>query len=132
MQENTKEVTVLANHARPADYKRMQELGMCYLRAGDSKGSLLVKAGFERLGYVCLHQNGEEARLYKLTKPGFQIWTAESLQELGFTAEHAPYYAVLRFDASREIVFSRCPQLKQRSNTTVAKIFSIHEFLEAF
>lgn len=130
MQENPKEVTVLANHARPADYKKMQELGMCYLRAGDSKGSLLVKAGFERLGYVCLHQNGDEVRLYKLTKPGFQIWTAESLQELGFTAEHAPYYAVLRFDSSKEIPISRCPQLKQRRNTTVAQIYSVHEFIE--
>jgi len=33
-------------------YKKMIETGICYLRAGDSKGTLLVIHGFERLNYV--------------------------------------------------------------------------------
>lgn len=105
MSENPDEIMVLINHARPKDYELMLEKGMCYLRAGDSKGSLLVQKGFERLGYVLLHTNGDNPNLFPLTKKGFQIWTAESLQDLGFSADHAPYYAVLRFDSAKSIPF---------------------------
>lgn len=43
------EPMVMVNHARTALRELMIEKGICYLRAGDSKGSLLVKPGFERL-----------------------------------------------------------------------------------
>ena len=42
MRETPDEITVLVNHARPKDYELMLQKGICYLRAGDSKGSLLV------------------------------------------------------------------------------------------
>jgi site-specific DNA-methyltransferase (adenine-specific) len=129
MCETPEETTVLVNHSRPKDYELMLEKGMCYLRAGDSKGSLLVQKGFERLGYVLLHNNGENAQLFKLTKKGFQIWTAKALQDIGFSAENAPYYAVLRFDASKTIPYDQTPQLKQRAYTNVAKIRLISEFI---
>ena len=129
MCETPEETTVLVNHSRPKDYELMLEKGMCYLRAGDSKGSLLVQKGFERLGYVLLHNNGENAQLFKLTKKGFQIWTAKALQDLGFSAEHAPYYAVLRFDASKAIPYDLDVQLKQRAYTNVAKIRSLNDFV---
>ena len=129
MRETSEETTVLVNHARPRDYQLMLEKGLCYLRAGDSKGSLLVKKGFERLGFVLLHTNGMNPQLFKLSKPGFQIWTAENLQALGFSAEHAPYYAVLRFDASQAVPYNQDVPLHQRAYTNVAKILPYSDFI---
>ena len=129
MRETPEETMVLVNHARPKDYQLMLEKGLCYLRAGDSKGSLLVQKGFERLGYVLLHDNGKNPQLFKLTKKGFQIWTAENLQALGFSAENAPYYAVLRFDASKTIPYDQEIPLQQRAYTNVAKIRPLSDFV---
>ena len=129
MRETPEETMVLVNHARPKDYQLMLEKGLCYLRAGDSKGSLLVQKGFERLGYVLLHSNGKNPQLFKLTKKGFQIWTAENLQALGFSAENAPYYAVLRFDATKTIAYDQDIQLQQRAYTNVAKIRPLSDFV---
>lgn len=129
MRETPEEATVLVNHARPKDYDLMIKKGMCYLRAGDSKGSLLVQKGFERLGYILLHINGEKPQLFHLSKKGFQIWTTENLQALGFTAEHAPYYAVLRFDANKPINYDQPINLKQRAYTNVAKICPLSDFI---
>lgn len=129
MRETPEETMVLVNHARPKDYQLMLETGLCYLRAGDSKGSLLVQKGFERLGYVLLHDNGNNPQLFKLTKRGFQIWTAQALQDLGFSAENAPYYAVLRFDSSKAVPFDQEIQLQQRAYTNVAKIRPLSDFV---
>jgi len=129
MRETPEETMVLVNHARPKDYQLMLEKGLCYLRAGDSKGSLLVQKGFERLGYVLLHDNGKNPQLFKLTKKGFQIWTAQALQDLGFSAENAPYYAVLRFDSSKTIPYNQEIQLQQRAYTNVAKIRPLSDFV---
>lgn len=129
MRENPQETTVLVNHVHPMDRQLCMELGMTYLRAGDSKGSLLVKEGFNRLGYVCLHENGENVQLFRLSKSGFQIWTAEDLQQRGFSASHAPYYAVLRFDASKPIRFDQPINLHQRAYTNVAKILPLSAFI---
>lgn len=130
MRETPDEVTVLVNHARPKDYELMLQKGICYLRAGDSKGSLLVQKGYERLGYVLLHSNGENAKLFPLTKKGFQIWTAENLQAIGFSAENAPYYAVIRFDATKQIPFNKIVNLKQGTYTNVAKIRPLRDFVD--
>lgn len=130
MRELPEETTVLVNHIRKSAMGKMIENGICYLRAGDSKGSLLVKTGFERLGYVLLHTNGENAKMFKLKNKGFQVWTPEALQEKGFEAENAPYYAVLRFDNTKEIPFSKIVNLSQRKYTHVAKILPLSEFIE--
>ena len=130
MRELPEEVTVLVNHIRKTSMVKTLETGICYLRAGESKGSLLVKPGFERLGYVLLHTNGENAKLYKLKKKGFQIWTPEALRQNGFEAENAPYYAVLCFDNTKEIPFTRSINLSQRKNTHVAKILPLSDFIE--
>jgi site-specific DNA-methyltransferase (adenine-specific) len=84
--------TVLVNHARKELRELMIEKGLCYLRAGDSKGSLQVTPGFERMKYVLLHTNGENCQMFKLKKVGtFQIWTKENLEKYGFSPEHSPY-----------------------------------------
>ena len=112
------------------DRQLAMRTGITYMRAGDSKGSLLVKQGFERLGYVCLHTNGDNPNLFRLAKKGFQIWTAEALREKGFSAENAPYYAVMRFDATKIIPFDQPINLHKRNYTTVAQIYPLSDFIE--
>lgn len=125
-----KYTTVMVNHARPELYRKMIETGICYLRAGDSKGSLLVTPGFERLNYVLLHTNGENAQLFKLkTKGHFQIWTRETLQQYGFEPRSAAYYVVLHFDPSKPIALKKHPNLKEDKNTYRAKIRPLSDFL---
>lgn len=131
MREIPGETTVLVNHAREETRKLMIEKGICYLRAGDAEGSLQVEAGFERMKYVLLHTNGENAQLFHLVKGHegkFQIWTKEALQAHGFNPEHAKYYIVLHFDSTKQQVI-KMPNLKQRINTYRAKIRPISDFL---
>ncbi len=129
MRENPQETTVLVNHMREADRVIAMQTGITYLRAGDSKGSLLVKPGFEKLGHICLHTSGDKPELFKLAKSGFQIWTPDALQKLGFSAENAPYYAVLRFDPSKSVQFDQQIDLHQRKYTTVAHIAPLSDFI---
>ena len=130
MSENPEEIMVMVNHARPDLYKKMIETGICYLRAGDSKGSLLVTPGFERLNYVLLHTNGENAQLFKLkTKGHFQIWTRETLQQYGFEPRSAAYYVVLHFDPSKPIPLKHHPNLKEDKYTYKAKIKPLSDFI---
>ncbi len=123
------ETTVLVNHMREADRENAMRTGITYVRAGDSKGSLLVKEGFERLGYVCLHTNGDNPTLFKLARKGFQIWTAEALREIGFSAENAPYYAVLRFEPTSQVAYDQPVNLRKRQYTQVPHIQPISDFI---
>lgn len=129
MRENPQETTVLVNHMRESDRAIAMQTGITYLRAGDSKGSLLVKPGFEKLGHICLHTFGDKQELFKLSKSGFQIWTPDALQKLGFSAENAPYYAVLRFDPTKPIKYDQQIDLHQRKYTTVAHIEPLSTFI---
>ena len=86
------------------------ETGICYLRAGDSKGSLLVTPGFERLQYVLLHT------------------TRETLEQYGFEPRSASYYVVLHFDASKPIPMKKCPDLQKNKFTFQAKIRPLSDF----
>lgn len=129
MRENPQETTVLVNHMRESDRAIAMQTGITYLRAGDSKGSLLVKPGFERLGYLCLHTNGDTPKLYKLTKKGFQIWTSEALRNIGFSAENAPYYAVLRFVPDKQVQYDQPIDLNKKKYTQVAHIQPLSDFV---
>lgn len=130
MSENPEEVMVMVNHARPELYKKMIETGICYLRAGDSKGSLLVTPGFERLQYVLLHTNGENVILFKLkTRGHFQIWTNETLRQYGFDPQSAAYYVVLHFDQTKPIPMKHVPNLKENRYTFMAKIRPLSDFI---
>ena len=128
---NVTDCMVIVNHCRKETKLLMIEKGICYLRAGDSKGSLLVTSGFERMQYILLHTNGEDCHLFKLKNKGhFQIWTKESLEKQGFTPKHAPYYVVLHFDNTKEIDFTKQANLKQRINTYRAKIRPLNDFIK--
>lgn len=122
--------TVIINHARSDLYKKMIETGICYLRAGDSKGSLLVTPGFERLAYVLLHTNGENAQLFRLKAKGhFQIWTKETLQQYGFEPRNAAYYVVLHFNSEKPIILKHHPNLKEDKKTFRPKIRPLTDFV---
>jgi hypothetical protein len=124
------EPMVIVNHARNELRLKMIETGICYLRAGDSKGSLLVTPGFERLQYVFLHTNGNYCQLFKLKGKGhFQIWTRESLEQYGFEPRSASYYVVLHFDASKPIPMKKCPDLQKNKFTFRAKIRPLSDFM---
>ena len=130
MSENPNEVQVLVNHVRASILPIMIEKGITYMRAGDSKGSILVSPGFERMGYVLLHTDGENCHLFKLKQKGcFQIWTKESLEAQGFQPKHAPYYMVLHFDNLKEIPISNLPKLRQGLNTYRSKIRPLSDFV---
>ena len=105
------------------------QLGITYTRAGDSKGSLLVKEGFERLGYICLHTNGDNPQLFKQANNGFRIYTAKDLQNIGFSAENAPYYAVFLFDPNKPIRFDQEIDLHKKKYTQVAHIEPLRYFI---
>lgn len=130
MSENPEEVTVMVNHASKELKAKMIEAGICYLRAGDSNGSLCVTPGFERMQYVLLHTNGEGCCLFKLESKGsFQIWTKETLEKYGFSPKHSPYYIVLHFDPKSRIKIEHLPKLREGANTFRAKIKRLSEFL---
>jgi len=128
--ENPEETMVMVNHARKETKEKMIEKGICYLRAGDSKGSLLVTPGFERMQYVLLHTGGDDCHLFKLKKKGcFQIWTIDSLRAIGFNPEHSPYYIILHFDGTKPIKLSKKPVFKERMNTFRPKIRPLSDFI---
>ena len=131
MEEDPEQVMVLVNHARPELKAKMLETGICYVRIGDSKGSVLVTYGFERMQYVLLHTNGEDCHLFRLKSKGtFKIWSKETLEGFGFHPEHSPYYAVFHFDNTREISFPKTPNLKNKINTYRARIRPLEDFFD--
>ena len=130
MSENPDEVTVIVNHARKETRELMIKKGICYMRAGDSDGSLQVTPGFEKMRYVLLHTGGDETQLLHIKKGkegSFSIWTKETLEKHGFHPEHAPYYIVIPFD-NKPMEFTKPPRLKQRINTYRAKIRPLSDF----
>lgn len=131
MRENPEEVTVIVNHARKETRELMIEKGICYLRAGDSEGSLQVTPGFEKMRYVLLHTGGDEAQLFHIKKGkegSFSIWTKETLEKHGFHPEHAPYYIVIPFE-NKPVEFKKKLNIKQRINTYRAKIRPLSDFI---
>lgn len=130
MSECPNEVMVLVNHAREELKKKMIETGICYLRAGDSKGSLCITPGFERMQYVILHTGGEQVKMFRLKKRGcFQIWTKETLKGYGFNPEHASYYIVVLFDNKNEIAISKDINIKERLNTFRARLRPLSDYI---
>lgn len=131
MQENPEEVMVIVNHARKETRELMIEKGICYMRAGDSEGSLQVTPGFEKMRYVLLHTGGDDAQLFHIKKGkegSFSIWTKETLEKHGFHPEHAAYYIVIPFENKPE-EFKKMPRIKQRINTYRAKIRPLSDFI---
>lgn len=129
--ENPCEVTIMVNHAKRETREKMVETGICYLRAGDSEGSLCVTSGFERMEYLLLHTNGENCQIFRLKRKGcFQIWNKETLEKYGFSPSHAAYYIVLKFDNTEIKRFKIPNNIKERINTYRAKIRPLSDFFD--
>lgn len=129
MEDSPIETMVLVNHARMELKQQMTRTGICYVRIGESKGSVLVTYGFERMQYVLLHTNGTDAHLFRLkTKGCFQIWTKENLIKYGFNPQSSPYYAVFLFDNSFEYPIPQTPNLRQKINSYRANIRPLGDF----
>lgn len=127
---NKNDPMVLVNHVDKSQYDLMVKLGICYVRIGDTKGSLTVIPGFERLSYTLLHSNGQNPKLFKLKQTGaFQIWTKETLLTFGFTPKSAPYYAVLRFNGEKNLFPLKMPSLLLGKMTFIPRILPLKEFL---
>lgn len=130
MEEDPEEVMVLVNHARSDLKEQMIKTGICYIRVGESKGSVLVTYGFERMQYVLIHTNGTDAHLFRLKSKGsFQIWSKDTLVKYGFNPESSPYYAVFLFDNTQEIAFPKTPNLRNKIMTYRAKVRPLEDFI---
>lgn len=129
--ENPEEITVVVNYARRDTKERMIQTGICYLRAGESTGSMCITPGFERMEYVLLHTNGEDCQLFKLKQKGaFQIWTKATLEKYGFTPSHAEYYIVLRFNNKVLPNFKLQGGLKGKINSYFASIRPLSDIVD--
>ena len=132
MSETPEETMVIVNHARKETRELMIEKGICYMRAGDSEGSLQVTPGFEKMRYVLLHTDGKEAQLFHIKKGkegSFSIWTRETLEKHGFHPEHAAYYIVIPFDNHPTRPKKLPSNLKQRINTYRARLRPLSDFI---
>lgn len=128
--ETPEETMVLINHARKETRELMIEKGICYMRAGESDGSLQVTPGFERMKYVLLHTAGNDAQLFHIKKGkegSFSIWTKETLEKHGFHPEHAAYYIVVPFENTPAKV-KKLPDIVQRINTYRARLRPLSDF----
>ena len=129
IEESPTETMVLVNHARMELKLQMIKTGICYVRIGESKGSVLVTYGFERMQYVLLHTSGTDAHLFRLkTKGSFQIWTKENLIKHGFNPQSSPYYAVFLFDNSFEYPIPQTSNLRKKIMSYRANIRPLEDF----
>lgn len=129
MEDSPTETMVLVNHARMELKQQMITTGICYVRIGESKGSVLVTYGFERMQYILLHTNGTDAHLFRLKSKGsFQIWTKENLIKHGFNPQSSPYYAVFQFDNSFEYPLPQTSNLRQKIMSYRANVRPLGDF----
>lgn len=117
MEEAPEEVMVLVNHARSDLKSQMIQTGICYTRVGDSKGSILVTYGYERMQYVLLHTNGTDAHLFRLkSKGGGSDLDKRNAHEIWFPSTVFP---ILRSFLIRQ--YQRIPCVKESQTSTYHK-----------
>lgn len=129
--ENPEEVTVIVNYVRKETKEKMIQTGICYLRAGESIGSICITPGFAKMEYILLHTNGEDCKLFKLKQKGaFQIWTKETLEKHGFSPSHAEYYIVVTFDNKISPNLNLQNGLKAKINSYYASIRPLSDIVD--
>lgn len=127
--DNSQCPTVLINHVDKLTLSTMLSTGICYVRIGDTKGSLTVTPGFAHMEYLLLHCAGENPLLFKLKKKGsFQIWTKETLVSYGFKPRSCPYYAVMKFNHGSPLKYEKLPYIKMGMATFVARLCHLKDF----
>ena len=112
------ETVILVNYAPAAKLARMKETGLCYLRTGEEKGSIILTPDAVNARYVLLH-NGKDGTLYKLKGKGPRFWSKADLEKKGFTDMGHDYYLVYELDTTRSKEYANIPGLKRGNQTTI-------------
>lgn len=112
------ETVILVNYAPAAKLARMKETGLCYLRTGEEKGSIILTPDAVNARYVLLH-NGKDGTLYKLKGKGPRFWSKADLEKKGFAGMSHDYYLVYELDTSRSQEYANIPGLNRGNQTTI-------------
>ncbi len=108
---------VLVNYAPAEKLAKMKETGLCYLRTGEDKGSIILTPDAVNARYVLLH-NGKDGTLYKLKGKGPRFWSKADLEKKGFESLGHDYYLVYEQDTTRSQEYTNIPGLKRGNQTT--------------
>lgn len=108
---------ILVNFANKEKRAKMKELGLCYLRTGEDKGSIVLPPMALNAKYLMIH-NGTDGTLYKLKGRGPRFMSKETLEKKGFASLGHDYYLVYEFDTSQWKDYSSIPALARGKNTT--------------
>ena len=111
------ETVILVNYAPAAKLARMKETGLCYLRTGEEKGSIILTPDAVNARYVLLHK-GKDGTLYKLKGKGPRFWSKADLEKKGFTDMGHDYYLVYELDTTRSKEYTNIPGLNRGNQTT--------------
>ena len=109
---------ILVNYANQEKSAKMKELGLCYLRTGEDRGSIVLPPMALNAKYLMLH-NGTSGVLYKLKGHGPRFMAKEVLEKKGFASLGHDYYLVYEFDTSLAREYTNIAGLKRGKLTTV-------------
>lgn len=122
------EAVVLVNYAPAVKLAKMKETGLCYLRTGEEKGSIVLTPDAVNARYVLLH-NGKDGTLYKLKGKGPRFWSKADLEKKGFTGMSRDYYLVYELDTTRSQEYTNIPGLKRGNQTTTPDFLTWSEIM---
>ena len=108
---------ILVNYAKKEKMAKMKELGLCYLRTGEDKGSIVLPPMALNAKYLMIH-NGTDGTLYKLKGRGPRFMSKETLEKKGFVSLGHDYYLVYEFDTSQWKDYTSIPALARGKSTT--------------
>ena len=111
------DAVVLVNYAPAEKLAKMKETGLCYLRTGEDKGSIILTPDAVNARYVLLH-NGKDGTLYKIKGKGPRFWSKADLEKKGFEGLGHEYYLVYELDTSKSADYSDLPALNRGTQTT--------------
>ncbi len=108
---------VLVNYANAAKQAKMKETGLCYLRTGEDKGSIVLTPDAVNARYVMLH-NGKNGTLYKMKGKGPRFWAKADLEKKGFENLRHEYYLIYELDTSKSAEYHNLSALNRGAQTT--------------
>ena len=123
------DAVVLVNYANSAKLAKMKETGLCYLRTGEDKGSIVLTPDAVNARYVMLH-NGKNGTLYKIKGKGPRFWSKADLEKKGFEALGHEYYLVYELDTSKSAEYPNLPALNRGTQTTKPDFMTWGELMD--
>lgn len=119
---------ILVNFANREKMSKMKELGLCYLRTGEDKGSIVLPPMALNAKYLMIH-NGTSGTLYKLKGRGPRFMAKEALEKKGFTSLGHDYYLVYEFDTAQWKDYAKIPALSRGKQTTAPRFATWSELM---